>query len=1292
MTRMMRDLVQVQGDFKPSVQLPNDFFNEEYNRHFVESYIPTQEILEIFLSIRDSLQPHSDRRARLFSGTFGTGKSDLMLMIANYLTRSSEEPLLAPFFKRLHNLNDAKAEAIFQARQGKLPFLLVLLQADTAITFSSFVLDGLARSLEKANLSHLLGDTYYKAALNLLETWERDRPDNIKRLSEVLETNYGRTLNQLRRDLSGLYGDTTLEVFRPAVLEAIAMPFYPTAVIQRPSDAFSDVTKKLDSNQYSGIIIIADEFTHLLQKLADSPTAADSKAIDNLAEAADRSGHHQLHFYTVSLESFASAQGSTKSAQIALERSGGRFITSELRSQNMEELINASIAKLVPVSNLFQGVQAQFDDLLTLATKLWSGRATGRSDRDWLNETVVKGCFPLHPLTTYCLPRLNATLAQNERTMFSFIWDRSRGLGHFIEKAKGEVGPNGWLPLLSLDLLFAYFEANLKEKRPDLLLAYQQASSTLSAKQLEDDLEGRLLRALVMLEVAGGDPNLRADHELLRHALGLAPSEQLAVLPALKQLEQDGIAYPSQSGYYQLVKPGRANPLELRRLVQQQAQELPGSPIELLNASNKPNNVEAERYNSERGTGRQLITRFANSAEISSPAALTQALRDKDALLWFVIATSEQELEQARSTALQITRQYDQLAVAVPQKPTDLVMRFQRVRALDKFREDPNFISSDYKALLAYNGLVGHDYITAFHEALQLFNQPSKFEWFRGGRTVTVTTSANLTGLATTVMNEIFPNTPAHKTRQHLKPTGKTRHLRDALNQILQEEILQVEGKKSAIDAILMDGAYELGLIYFLDRRKGFKVYNVCAPDAKQRNSYAVWLQINEQLQNGVAWSVIVEKLLNRPYGLYPSVLELFLAAFYRYNRDYLEVYSTGGINNYPIDVTADTIIDMVESPNKYVVRYQPLTESQCKFLRGLVERALYPNREFEIQLAETASLRNRAAILLRRWMNGITGIPHQTSPDELAIVLRDVPQDILSLCVMLIEIAFKPEQAMTAADLLDRLPAKVGLPKDNSSWTDLELDQALAYLETACQQLRGFYRAYEADMARQIGQQFGLFEPTKDINDILKAAQKWRQETVGTVLTTHLGGTPDARDLLYFLDDKPYSFEQVFLNALASRWVKRPFQEWQEITIRDEYLQRLAQAKSAIEAKAKAAESHAASLQKKSVEPIDIKPLGMQPASAQAPFTTTPLPEDKPSITTQPVIINSAFRRIEETQIVNKPPHVAEKQVSDLIFQNIANDTVTQAFAEIKMIFSHLSQQDQYALWQRLVEEYDPR
>ena len=87
-----------------------------------------------------------------------------------------------------------------------------------------------------------------------------------------------------------------------------------------------------------------------------------------------------------------------------MERSGGRFFaTHELHSQNMEELISASIAKLIPASRLFEGVQPQMDDMLSLATKLWGARATGRRDREWLDQTVVRGCFPFTS-ACYLLP------------------------------------------------------------------------------------------------------------------------------------------------------------------------------------------------------------------------------------------------------------------------------------------------------------------------------------------------------------------------------------------------------------------------------------------------------------------------------------------------------------------------------------------------------------------------------------------------------------------------------------------------------------------------------------------------------------------------------------------------------------------------------------------------------------------------------------------------------------------------------------------------------------------------
>ncbi|GER89760.1 hypothetical protein KDW_39220 [Dictyobacter vulcani] len=243
MTQKMRHIVEIQGGFKPSVQLPKDFFNEEYNRHFVENYIPTHDTLEIFMNIQYSLQMNSEKRAKLFTGTYGTGKSDLMLMIANYITRSSDNELLIPFFKRLRNLNPNKAEIIYEARLNKPPFLLVLLQADTATTFSSFVLDGLKKALDRIQQPDLLGTTYYKAAKDLIEQWEEKLPDNIERVDRILQEVHGITLVQLKHNLASPQADRALEIFRQTTISALGMPFHPNAVIERPDEAFEAVSK-----------------------------------------------------------------------------------------------------------------------------------------------------------------------------------------------------------------------------------------------------------------------------------------------------------------------------------------------------------------------------------------------------------------------------------------------------------------------------------------------------------------------------------------------------------------------------------------------------------------------------------------------------------------------------------------------------------------------------------------------------------------------------------------------------------------------------------------------------------------------------------------------------------------------------------------------------------------------------------------------------------------------------------------------------------------------------------------
>jgi hypothetical protein len=1325
----MTDLVQVESDFRPSVALPNDFFSTEANEHFVSHYIPTEETLDIFMILRDSLQPGSEERAHIFHGTYGTGKSDLMLMIANYLTRDPDEPLLRLFFQKLQNLNSSKAEAIRQARQGKPPFLLILLQADAPFTFSSFILDGLAKALEKEQLAHLMVKTNYRAAIEQIQKWRDHRSSrNYETLQNILEQEHGTTPEGLERDLAGPQADYAFHLFRDAVEKVTDMPFHPRDVVQRPADAFEEVIKQLDLNKYSGIYIICDEFSHLLQQLAESPTGADSKAIDNLAERAARSKSQQIHFTVVSLLPFTSAgtQGATQLARQSLERSGGRFRQHPLRSLDVEELIKHSITKIVSPVEIFRNApSSQLDDLLELTMTLWQRREERRRSREWLRETVVYGAFPLHPLATYCLPRLNKSLAQNERTMFGFLKDEEHGLAHFISHTTVEPANTGYISLMSLAELFEYFEPNLEEKNADLIVTYKRAGVSLGSELLAQDayLMDKILKALVLLDVVG-DPGLHTDRMLIRHAVGLPQSMEGQIDRALEQLEQAYAVYKDHAERYRLILPGQANPLELKKQIEQRSHNIEPSPLEKLNSLHGLEPLTADTYNRERGTSRQLAARFTTLNSLGNPTTFDPLLQNEDGLAWYVLASSEQEISAARTEAVRITRENDRIVVAVPHKPTDLVVRFLRKRALEDLRShSQDHQTQDAQDLLSDTGQVGKDCITAFQRAYQVFQSPHEFDWYYRGRQENV--RFPMDEIATTVMKEVFPKTPSHSAGQHLK-NSTSRAIREAMDRLLQAPFSLSppgKGKKAPQDMILRQGAEPLGLIKHVEKANGYDEFTVVIPTRAFARSQEIWQLLEETLKKGDSWQSVVTTLKARPYGLYSSVLQLFFAAFYRYNRESLEVCEANKMELRPIDVTASIVEQMVQSPEKYIVIYQPLTKMQRRFLRSLAERAFSTRKQGDTQKPTRSALKRYAAEMLIAWGKQVPAMLRQATLDDLAdlaMIVSDQPADALQAAIVLIRASQMSDIPMIASILLEELPGLLGLSAESNSWEDAQIEQALALLESICSALQSqnFFQHFQSYMTQQVGSIFGLEIPHMNQSDVLTAILSWKDQ-VASKVSLHMLTNSDARDLVSVVGglDTNSSFEEAFLNDLPGRLMLQGYKFWNSMDTRDTYLQRLQTAKAFVESVASTINKQSFSspfdniIQAQSKQPSPPPALlnagqrvGEEKAQVSTNITASAPSVEKPAAAPAPSKPATSGEHATATTAqapVSRPSPVAtEKPLSQPPSPNGTDTTKSEgtaskvelAFSQVKLIFNSLMPEERKVLLQKLQLEYGPR
>ncbi len=1161
MTTLISDLVEIPGQFKPSVQLPGDFFSPELNTHFVEGYIPTDDILEFFVKVKDSFQPGNDSaRARIISGTFGTGKSDLMLMLANYVTRDANDSLMQPFFKRLENINSHKAHAVRNARQNKPPFLLVLVQADTATSFSSLILNELQHSLERAGRLDLLGTTIYQAAVELIERWEQDNNPNLDQFRIILENEYQITIPQFKINLMGQNADMYFQSFADIFERIVGMRFSASDAIQRPSDALKSIAENLvQSHEYSGIFVICDEFTHLLEKLGQAPSDVSSKAIDNVAEIATRSATNPIHFTVVSLEPFSSIKASTQSGQDALERSGGRFINGSLQmtSKNVETLIGAAIQRKMPLESLLHNPK-QTDELVNITCHLYN-----MSSKDALHN-IVLNCYPFHPIATYMLPRLNARLAQNERTTFRFLWDDELGLRYFINNCPLSFDDSTWQHLLPVDYLFWYFESSLEQKRSDLSLAYEEAQKHLSREQLEG-LEGRIVRALVLFEVLN-DGRLRSNQAFLAQALNVPPEYKQNLEHALHNLQELSIAIPDNAGNYEINKPGRADPRVLRATIDAEARRTTDSMIVALNSERRLNDITPDIYNQESKAKRSFRAVFVGINELSSPAWIDETIKSADALVLYVIAATDNERAEAMTKARMLTKERSLIIVAIPRNVSNLEDAYRRYRACRSLRTQQEYGSEEYQKLLRDDGFVGKDYYNQFNVAYNFFNDPGNLEWYWQGEVKgNVQQSIHLIRFVSDVMKQVYSKGVFHNQQQHLALEKVNAAGKKAVDAILGSNIsVKNTGKKAAEEAVLVDGAAVMGLIQLSGTDKGYQKYTVTPPT--KGSSREVWETIAKYFNSGTTdLEALFEELRMPPYGLYPPVIALFLAAFYQQNSDAIDIYR--GSSAYPVSVTSEEIIGIITSPKSYRVTYRATSEIEKLYLRGIIEQALFPGETVSNAYNSSAgSLKVAVARLFNKWSQGISSLVRRLPAEAFIHVSQLEPMEAQTAVEMIKLGLNQNDTAPIIQALLNDVPMALGRSPVLNDDLDA-VNELLEVLSRIGQAILNFNESLGDYILNEVAQIFGAISYSVDNREpLFEVLLSWREansnidpakieDRYASGLTYALRGLTNS-----------HSLKPILLKELPKRFSLEPVQEWIEISNFDKYIRLLQSSKIRVE------------------------------------------------------------------------------------------------------------------------------
>lgn len=388
-----------------------------------------------------------------------------------------------------------------------------------------------------------------------------------------------------------------------------------------------------------GLLVILDELGKVLEHAALHPEDGDIFILQELGEAAARSGDARLLVVGVMHQQpEAYAQKLGRAQQAEWSKVGERFRSVPFFPSDLEriDMVGKALRHDHGI-NLNGHVTGLCEQYATLELP------TGGLERH-LPELARKA-YPLHPLTLIALPALFRRVGQRHRSLFNFLAsEEPHALGVFLrEQVYAPDAP----PFYALDRLFDYAAEVLSVSWHGSGMTRQWSEAVESVEKASrlPDLELRLLKCIALLGILK-EQRLPASPKLLALAVRGCASD-IEVGEALERLERDRrlVRYSRQRNGYILWEAGDVDvEAELRAARPVGAS---GAALHVAAKVCPPKRLVARRHSYETGTLRRIDVQACAGNRLS--AAIHEA--GPELTLLYCLAASDDEEETARRAA-----------------------------------------------------------------------------------------------------------------------------------------------------------------------------------------------------------------------------------------------------------------------------------------------------------------------------------------------------------------------------------------------------------------------------------------------------------------------------------------------------------------------------------------------------------------------------------------------------------------------------------------------------------------
>ena len=436
----MRDMISVASGFQYSVNIGYDLSSDDKLKNF----IPTKSALNLLESILLSTNPTSTDRARVFIGAYGKGKSHIVLTILSLLMKR-DITLFEKLMPKVQQ-NPRLCQLIQNYYESDNKILPVVITGSNISLTQAFMLS-LQRTLSEYDLLSTMPETNYRAAVATIRRWEKDFPETLKRFTSIIDEPVNVFIDRLENYDVSAYED--FETAYPTLTAgSVFNPFLGFDVVE----LYESVARGIKVRGYTGIYVVYDEVSKFLEANIADASLSDTKMLQDFAEKCCRSGELQLHLMLISHKEI-----SNYIDRLPKEKTDGwRGVSDRFRHIHLNnnfsqtyEIISSVILHTEPFWSEFRKKHEWDFEALFARYRKHQMFMDAQGEVD----TTIVGCFPLHPVSTFILPRLSDRVAQNERTLFTFLSaDGSATLSAFLDRYNNDFS------VVTPDFIYDYFE------------------------------------------------------------------------------------------------------------------------------------------------------------------------------------------------------------------------------------------------------------------------------------------------------------------------------------------------------------------------------------------------------------------------------------------------------------------------------------------------------------------------------------------------------------------------------------------------------------------------------------------------------------------------------------------------------------------------------------------------------------------------------------------------------------------------------------------------------------------